>query len=191
MKLYAVRHGEVTWNVEKRILGSAPGELTSKGRRQAQELARNIHKDGIKVAYASDLKRVVDTIDIARLTVPDLEVVFTPQLRERDYGELQGKRLAEVDWEGFWSLPPDKALYAAESLQDFTRRIALFVAELEGHAAEKVILVTHIGVMNRLHYFSDPPNFSFVNYEHAVPVAYSLEKILLNATAFLDGNVKL
>lgn len=185
MKLYAARHGETTYNVEKRVLGSTPGELTSNGIEQASELARHVETLGLDRAYSSDLARTVATITNVAILLPNLDIVYTKELRERDFGLLEGQLRADVDWDGFWSLPSDSKEYEAESLDDFTRRIAKFIVDLSCTNDETVGLFSHIGVMNRLNYLTDPSTFDFIDYPNADVVEFDYEKLLCNGRKFV------
>lgn len=186
MKLYIARHGETTWNVEKRILGNTPGELTDKGRDQAAVLATHVQAlQALPTVFVSDLRRAIETAEIVRNHNPALQLHPMPALRERDFGELEGKLVAEVNFDAFWALPSNESAYGAESLNAFTKRIAQFAVELaEGHH-ESVLLITHIGVMNRFNYLTDPEHFKFVNYSNADLTEFDFDKILHNAHMIL------
>lgn len=103
MKIYVARHGETTWNIEKRILGHTPGELTKVGKEQASELAEHLSKVGLTKIYSSDLKRAVETSQIVSKSCPKAQLVLTSDLRERNFGELEGKLMSQVDWDGLWA----------------------------------------------------------------------------------------
>lgn len=190
MKLYAARHGETTWNVEGRILGSTPGELTDKGKAQAEELAKHIQQLNPSLLIASDLARVQQTIAPARTLCPQLSIELTERLRERNFGDLEGKLFKEVDWDGFWALPTEETQYGAESLGDFTRRIARFIVSLESRAdTDNILVVSHIGVMNRLNYLQNPDTFAFVKYPNADVVEFDLDAMVANSQALLTGKI--
>jgi len=191
MKLYVARHGETTWNVEKRILGHTPGDLTPKGIQQAAVLAEQLISLNIHTCYASDLKRVVETVEIVRNRIGSFQVNYTPTLRERNFGNLEGRFVSEVDWDGFWALPPTESCYGAESVYDFTARIARYVVDLAETSEKTVLLLTHIGVMNRLHFLSSPSSSEFIAYSNAEALPFDMEKLVENSHAFLDGSLVL
>ncbi|MDB5185792.1 MAG: fructose-2,6-bisphosphatase [Candidatus Saccharibacteria bacterium] len=182
MKLYAARHGQTTWNIEGRILGSTPGELTEKGINQAGELALHVRSLDPDITYASDLLRVAETAERVQQGSPDLEIVFTDQLRERNFGELEGRLFAsmETKWGKIWDTTCSaRSFYGAESLDAFTLRIARFVSGLHGDMT--VLLLCHIGVMNRLNYLTDPDTFEFISYPNASIIEFDYERILHNS----------
>ena len=82
--------------------GWLPGRLSAIGREQARALGERRRDDGIAVVYTSDLRRAVETAEIA-FTGSDLPVVVDARLRECNYGELAGtpdpieNRAARVD----------------------------------------------------------------------------------------------
>jgi len=89
MKLYVARHGETMFNIENRVLDSTPGELTDKGVDQAKELAKHVQTLGLDRAYSSDLARTVATVKNTAELLPKLEIVYTKELRGRDFGLLE------------------------------------------------------------------------------------------------------
>ena len=54
MKIYIIRHGQTTGDVEDRYGGAYDDELTDKGKTQAQELASKLSDSGIKILFCSD-----------------------------------------------------------------------------------------------------------------------------------------
>ncbi len=76
--------------------GWLPGDLSAVGRRQAGELGERRRGDGLDVVFSSDLRRAVDSVEIAfaRSGPP---VLLDWRLRECDYGELNGAPRGRVD----------------------------------------------------------------------------------------------
>jgi probable phosphoglycerate mutase len=183
MKLLVARHGETTWNVAGLLMGRTPGELTEQGKKQAQVLANRVARLKPDVLYSSDLQRAVDTTHIVHIACPAVPVTFVPDLQERDFGDYEGKPSLELAATGFWDIPPDETRFNAESEAAFTRRVGDFVAGIHRkHPHEAVLLISHIGVMNRLQYLSDPKTFTFTAYPNAEPVEFDIHKILRHIT---------
>lgn len=85
-----VRHGETTWNRERRMQGWADSELTERGRAQAAAVAAYLDETfEVDAVRASDLHRTRQT---ARRVCERLgrEAQFEPGWRERDVGDLEG-----------------------------------------------------------------------------------------------------
>lgn len=188
MKLYIARHGETTENKEKRILGSTPGALTPEGQAQGHALATNISKLGIDLVLASDLQRVKDTCESFD---ENLIIGFTPRLHERSFGQWEGSLRKEVNWQGLWESPEEPQLsteIGAEPLEEFTRRIARFaisLADAFGDTEKSILLVSHIGVMNRFNFLSNPNAFAYIEYPNAEATEFNLEVIDQNSREFL------
>jgi probable phosphoglycerate mutase len=188
--IYAARHGETSWNIERRILGSAPGTLTHKGLAQAHELADRIAHLQPGRLLASDLSHIITSLRPTRQRCPQVPVHFTPQLQERHFGELQGQRFDTVEWRGFWELPPNQTMYGVESLDVFTRRIARVVEMLAQYPAdEDIVLVTHSGVMNRLQYLTNPGRYRFMSYPPAELFPFNLQAMLRHGRKLLPSLV--
>jgi 2,3-bisphosphoglycerate-dependent phosphoglycerate mutase len=75
--------------------GWLPGTLSSAGREQAEQLGRRRANDGVEAIFTSDLKRALETVDIA-FADSGLPVLHDWRLRECDYGELNGARAVEL-----------------------------------------------------------------------------------------------
>ena len=145
--VHFIRHGETAWNANGRIQGQADVPLSPKGREQARELAGRLATTQIGSIWSSDLQRALDT---ARPLADrlGLEVHVTQALRERDFGDDEGKRDEEVfsflpqsEW-----LDPDWTHPNGESRRDVWTRVAAFLdALLSDPPAEEIALVTHGG----------------------------------------------
>lgn len=99
-QLVLLRHGESTWNKERRFTGWADVPLTEKGEAGALEAGRLMREAGLSfdIVYTSRLGRAIKT---AWLALEGMERQWTPVvnawwLNERSYGDLEGKTYAEV-----------------------------------------------------------------------------------------------
>ena len=105
--LWLVRHGETEWARLGRHTGRTDVPLTATGRDQALDLGRRLHGHLFELVLTSPLSRAADTASLAGFagTVrPD------PDLREWDYGALEGRLTADIRndypgwtiWRGPW-----------------------------------------------------------------------------------------
>jgi len=97
-KIFVVRHGQSTWNGQRRISGQLDPPLSAKGRRQAEYLARALRNLDLSGIYSSSLSRAVET---ARPVADfhQLPITRCDDLREIDLGILQGRYRDERDTE--------------------------------------------------------------------------------------------
>jgi broad specificity phosphatase PhoE len=121
--------------------GWSPGELSERGRDLALELGERRRDDGIPTVYSSDLRRAVETAEIA-FAGSGIPVRLDPRLRECDYGELTGmpsERLrAEVPRR------VDTPYPVGESYRQVTERVRDFLDDLlQRNGGERVLLVSH------------------------------------------------
>jgi len=156
-RLLVVRHGETAWNVEGRIQGHVDIALNALGVAQARALGERLLHDKFDAVYASDLQRAYETArfalrDAGRVVIPE------PRLRERHLGVLQGLTGQEAlvrqpaAWNAFKSRDPALTLEGGESLEEFFRRVTGLVEELvQRHAGARLLLVTHVGVLDALY----------------------------------------
>ena len=87
--IYMTRHGETIENSKGLFQGQTPGHLSELGKEQALTLRPKLAELTFDVVLCSDLKRCLDTAEIA---LENIECTFIkePLLRERDLGNLAG-----------------------------------------------------------------------------------------------------
>ncbi|WP_424215562.1 histidine phosphatase family protein [Streptomyces sp. BI20] len=89
------RHGQTSWNLERRFQGSTDIELTETGVAQARRAARLLAALRPDAVIASDLKRAAATAaELAAVT--GLSVTHSDALRETYAGEWQGLTHDEI-----------------------------------------------------------------------------------------------
>jgi probable phosphoglycerate mutase len=103
-RIIAIRHGETTWNVDTRIQGHLDIPLSETGRRQAERMALALADDPITAIYASDLTRAWETAHYLGREL-GVEVTKEEGLRERGFGDFEGKTFAEIE-----ALLPEQSL---------------------------------------------------------------------------------
>ena len=190
MVLYVARHGETTWNVEKRLMGTLPGELSAHGLEQARQLGLAAQNLPIQINFVSDLHRTVQTANEVTKLNPELKFTPVEALRERHAGELEGRLFSEFNWTAFWEQPEDETAYNSESLRAFSIRVAQFIVDIETHEHETVLLITHEDTMNRLHFLADPANFSPQKYPNGEIITFDYSAMNTNAGLLLDGQIQ-
>ncbi len=139
-KLYLVRHGETVDNVRQVMQGQTQGALNEHGIAQAEEVAERMAAVTIDAFVSSDLKRAYDTCAIIAAR-HGAEVVTTPLLRERDWGDFTGMYipgLKDKPW------PPNVEPLGV--MKDRASRFLRWVSEQYPH--QTVLAVGH-GIINK------------------------------------------
>lgn len=157
-RIIAVRHGETAWNVDTRLQGHLDIELNDKGLWQARRVAGALAHEPVAAVYSSDLARAWQTAQ-AIAGRHDLAVHSEPRLRERAFGQFEGRTFQDIQRE----LPDDAERWrrrdpefapagGGENLLDFRARVTEAVADVAArHPNELVVLVAHGGVMDLLY----------------------------------------
>ena len=154
-RLFLVRHGEVVQQGQGKFLGFSDLDLSPRGKEQVMGLAEYLKGVSLDQAYASDLKRAMDS---ARIICQgrEIEPVSCPALREMDMGDWDGKSWEEIKEKN----PKIKPLIfydlknfhfpGGESWHHFRSRVlrGLKILLREG-AGKNILLVAHAGV-NRI-----------------------------------------
>jgi broad specificity phosphatase PhoE len=121
--------------------GWLPGELSEAGRQLARALGERRRDDGIAVVFSSDLRRAVETAEIAFGGSP-IPLYQDERLREWDYGELNGapaERVAETKLDRV-----DVPFPGGESYTDVVRRTRDFLTDLlAAQDGVRILVIAH------------------------------------------------
>ncbi len=152
MKIYLMRHGQTTGDIEDRFGGDYDDHLTAAGQSQAHDLADKIKDLGIEKTYYSPRIRAVQTAKILSVDT-HIPIELVNDLRERNsYGVLTGKLRSEAKAshpELIDTLKdPMATIDGAEDYDDFKGRVLGTFDELIGKPFEKIGIVTHGGVIS-------------------------------------------
>lgn len=145
-RLLLARHAETVWHAENRYAGGrSDPELTELGLRQADRLARTAVALGVDAVVSSPQRRAVTTATPAAeaLGVP---LHQEPNLREVDFGDLEGHLLSEMDAaeiQRFRHDPEANAFPNAEPLKAAGVRGATALRAIEDQHHGTVLVVAH------------------------------------------------
>lgn len=144
VEVFLVRHGETDWNVKQLIQGKTDIPLNDEGRRQAHTLAKQVKRLTLSACYSSDLQRTVETAKII-LTGNTIPIELDARWRERDCGKWEGRPKNE------YVKASSSEKEDVEKLESILQRIHEALDEIkEKHANEKVMVVTHGGIISHL-----------------------------------------
>jgi alpha-ribazole phosphatase len=143
-------------NSSLRYWGRSDVALSDTGLRQAELLRDQLNLKKIDFIYSSDLKRALVTAQIIALR-HNLEVITCQELREIDFGRLEGLTFDEInrlypEVARMWMERDLSLVYpGGESLAELDKRVRQFRSRLEEHNKEETILiVAHSGVLRTL-----------------------------------------
>lgn len=155
--------------------GWLPGELSAAGRRLAHALGERRRDDGIACVFTSDLRRAVETAEIA-FEGSGIEIRQDARLRECNYGDLNGAPVGDLAPRRRFV---DSPYPGGESYRDCVEKMRTFlddvVREFEGR---RVLVIAHSAQRWALrHLFEGAPLEELVDapfewregWEYAVP----------------------
>jgi probable phosphoglycerate mutase len=148
-----LRHGPTAWNREKRIQGTSDTPLDPNFDPRPWRQALDAHGPWDRVV-SSPLRRARDT---ARLLFPEVDAEVASGLREQDWGAWTGLTVAGLrrDRPGLieaqealgWDFTPS----GGESrIQVLERALAAIGEATRGRDGERILAVTHLGVIKIL-----------------------------------------
>ena len=174
MEVWVIRHGQTEGNLKKILQGHSDGKLTRNGIEQAQVTGKRLIDEEFEKAFVSDVGRTKETFNhlIALNNAKEAtEVKYTPLLREKGAGVLQGQKLAQFAKNAKASGAPLREYkpQGGESWLDVRSRVEKFVEKLAGEGfrgevdnlfeepkmLSKVLLVSHGGWVMEM--------FNFIN----------------------------
>jgi broad specificity phosphatase PhoE len=156
-RLLLIRHGHVEGIEPESFRGRADIPLSALGVRQAQATAQRIAtRWQVDAVYSSPLQRCVHTA-AAIASAGALSSSVLPALSDIDYGDWQGKTVAQVRSSApqllqRWHDAPQLMRFpGGESLQDMVARAAgALIDVLARHAGDTLVLVGHDSVNRAL-----------------------------------------
>lgn len=150
-RYYAFRHGQSRANAEEIIIsdpavGTVDYGLTDEGRRQVEQGAASVAGLGSDaLIYSSDFLRAVETAEIIRALLGVAAVEVDTRLRERFFGEWDGK--PHSFYPEAWkkdAFDPDREYGGAESSRGVQERMWSVIESLEERfEGRDIILVSH------------------------------------------------
>lgn len=161
MKVYIVRHGEVSHNALRQY-NTADEDLNDVGIKQAEELKEKINNIHFDIVISSPLLRATHTEYI--LTNYDNNIIVDERLRERSCGTLSGQPLEVTNREEYWNYYSKVEYGINENMQYFFERVFNFLDELKTKDYNSVLIVAQSGVSKAFSaYFEGIKDGKFLN----------------------------
>jgi broad specificity phosphatase PhoE len=153
-RIYLARHGQSTWNVERRWTGHADPPLSERGRAQASEACDRLRELRFDAVVSSTLVRAVETASIIATALGVKQLEPAPQFDERFAGPISGMTSAELEAHlpGFmdqWRAGVPAEIPGGEPWQDFVARAQHGLALLRGEPG-RILVVSHMGVQRAI-----------------------------------------
>ena len=147
--LLLARHGQTVWHAENRYAGVSDVALTETGRAQAESLGRWAAAHPVDAIWTSTVSRAIATADPACRAL-GLTPHREPDLRECDFGVLEGRTLAEFaaeDPKAAEAFRADPVAHPFPGAEDPTAAAHRGAAALHriaaAHDGERVLVVAH------------------------------------------------
>ena len=144
-------HSTTADNEQGRATGWLPGQLSERGRVQAQQLGRRRLDDGITAVFSSDLARAAQTASAAFGTSA-IPVLYDWRLRECDYGQRNGMPVAELRAGRREHL--DHPYPGGESWRQAVERAGRFLTDLPLRwNGQRILVIGHVATRWALDHF--------------------------------------
>ncbi|KAL1574998.1 hypothetical protein MG5_00041 [Candida albicans P57072] len=150
IRVFIVRHGQTDHNVQKILQGHLDTDINETGKEQAEIVGNYLSKIPFDYFVSSDLSRCQQTLIPILSHQQTKTVKYTPNLRERDMGKVEGmylKDALEKYGPGFRNL--------GEKEDALCKRVEKEWNEIIEQNYHNVLICTHGGVITR-----------FINYLH-------------------------
>ncbi|MCF7861411.1 histidine phosphatase family protein [Candidatus Woesearchaeota archaeon] len=154
LKLIIVRHGETVDNARKIMQGQLHGQLNAKGINQARKVGERLKDEKIDVIYCSDLKRAVQTAGEIIRYHPRTPTFYEKKLRERIYGDLEGK--SEIEYHKQKIMHSRKSEFKPSGGETFlevkNRMVKFYNNIIKKHMGQTILVVSHGSAIASLSY---------------------------------------
>lgn len=157
MKLYLIRHGETSWNKERRLQGQVNIPLNENGLSVARMTAEGLRSVAFDAVYSSPLARAYQTACV--VTEGRYPVIPDDRIMEMGFGPLEGYCISRDGYDVpdptfiYYFTDPEKYVNpeGAESYQSVCERTGDFLRELieNPENQDKTILVSMHGAALR------------------------------------------
>ena len=153
-----IRHGETDCNKKHLYYGHLNPSLNETGINQLKNTKKKLKKmnEKIDIIFSSDLKRCRESLELLEID-KDIKQHFSENLREINFGILEGKTYKEIEeqfpdyvnemknnWRNF------KA-EGGESLSDLQKRSVAKINKIKNECKnKKILVVAHAGVIQSL-----------------------------------------
>lgn len=167
--IYVARHGQSTWNAERRWAGHGDPPLTELGREQAREASARFAALGFDRVASSALVRATETASILAEALGLPRVAPNPLFDERFAGPMSGMTSEEIEarWPGLlagWRSGEEIEIPGGEPWSDFVERIVGGLALLQ-REPQRTLLVAHMGVQRAIESSLGRPLERYANLE--------------------------
>jgi len=147
MKITLVRHAEVIEEYIGKYNGHIDIPISKNGKKQAKALGEKLSPIKFDKIYCSDLLRAKQTLELFEF---DQEVIYSNQLREKSWGEDEGKSFDDIISEGReyknfeqWINELD-----GETINKYTKRVEKYFNNTILNTKDKnILIVTHSGLI--------------------------------------------
>ena len=154
VKLFLIRHGQTSWNVEGRYQGDKDIDLNGVGIKQAKLAAKYLSRINFSNIYCSSLKRTIDTANIISKG-RNLQIIVRENLKEMNFGKWEGLKFHQIneefndDYQKWLKDPYNTPPTGGESFKKLKDRS---IAEIDSIVSENkdgssIAVVTHGGVI--------------------------------------------
>lgn len=191
-RICLVRHGETSWNTQRRWQGHVNIPLNTHGLRQATAVAKALENEAFSAIYHSDLQRAASTAQ-AIADARTAPMIAAPTFRERHFGAIQGLTRDEaaarfpelyprIQARETSLTPPGEG---GESLDTFAQRIGTaFENVAREHAGEQILIVSHGGCMDIMYRI-------VTGLPLAAPRSFALGNATINWVSWQEGQWQL
>jgi broad specificity phosphatase PhoE len=158
--LYLVRHGETDWNKWRKVQGHSDIPLNATGEMQARQVAKRLAEVPLEAVISSDLRRAKQTAEVIQKYHSNIKELFVyPELRERNYGEWEGKIIDDIvkEYADYKAGQEVGGLFGIETIQEMKNRAMSLLQSLSlEYHDHHLAVVSHGGLINAvLHQLSN------------------------------------
>lgn len=150
MILYVIRHGQTDTNIKHLVNGRKESILTEKGKKQAQQIKKQLQNTKFNQVFSSPLSRAYQTAQI----ITDEPITILDDLIERSYGNFEGMRKKTFGYKQYWNYHKNLDNNNVESVHELFKRVEKLIKGLkQKYQDQTILIVTHSGIVRAIYYY--------------------------------------
>lgn len=192
-QILLIRHAVNDFVKTDKLAGWTPEvHLNEEGKAQAAAVAKRLADAPLKHIYSSPLERTVETAQAIHAYHPNIPLELNDAIGEVDYGDWQGKSIAELNHRKMWAVIqeyPSRATFPKGETMRAVQNRAVDAIEgfVQKHPTDMIALVFHADLIKMVlaHYLG----VHLDNFQRIVVSPASISTISLNHSRPYIGTV--
>lgn len=160
MKLLVMRHGETTFNHQRKFYGKTDVSLDETGVKQAEIVSKKLKNESLDAIIRSNMRRTAETAKPIIADHPNADLYVDSGFDEMSFGDWEGMDANQIEaadpqnWQRWLDQPFKVAPGNGESYETFKVRVTQAMTKYyqKLSPASTTLLIAHLGTLRTLYH---------------------------------------